>query len=192
MLLQDAFSSLSLADKCALSKSLSTHNDRNIGENNSSFGSSEKSGDIENVDFNVGVGGSVDSSFSDYNPIKLSRNTSQDLQGENNSSFGSSEKSGDIENVDFNVGVGFSDFFRHSRSQSMTSDDYDLESISILSVISVSAKESLDVAMSMMGQHELDQVDDEVRRIQNNVRGWLLRKNYVNLRDAAKTLQLAW
>jgi hypothetical protein len=41
----------------------------------------------------------------------------------------------------------------------------------IIHIYSVSAKESLDVAMSMMGQQELDQVEDEVRRIQNNVRG---------------------
>ena len=39
---------------------------------------------------------------------------------------------------------------------------------------------------------ELEQVEDEVKKIQNNVRGWLLRKNYVNLREAAKTLQGAW
>jgi len=38
----------------------------------------------------------------------------------------------------------------------------------------------------------LEQVEDEVKKIQNNVRGWLLRKNYVNLREAAKTLQGAW
>lgn len=60
------------------------------------------------------------------------------------------------------------------------------------SVLSESDKESLDVAMSMMGQTELNQVEDEVRKIQNNVRGWLLRKNYTNLRDAAKVLQVAW
>lgn len=53
-------------------------------------------------------------------------------------------------------------------------------------------KESLDVAMSMMGPQELSLVEDEVRIIQNNVRAWLLRKNYINLRDAAKTLQMAW
>ena len=28
-----------------------------------------------------------------------------------------------------------------------------------------------------------------MKKIQNNVRGWLLRKNYVNLREAAKVLQ---
>lgn len=32
----------------------------------------------------------------------------------------------------------------------------------------------------------------QVRRIQNNVRGWILRKNYTNLREAAKVLQGAW
>ena len=31
-----------------------------------------------------------------------------------------------------------------------------------------------------------------MRKIQNNVRGWLLRKNYINLREATKTLQGAW
>jgi hypothetical protein len=31
-----------------------------------------------------------------------------------------------------------------------------------------------------------------VRKIQNNVRGWLMRKNYINLREAAKFLQLSW
>lgn len=46
--------------------------------------------------------------------------------------------------------------------------------------------------MSMMGPIELGQVENEVRIIQNGVRTWLLRKNYINLRDAAKTLQVAW
>jgi hypothetical protein len=46
--------------------------------------------------------------------------------------------------------------------------------------------------MSMMGPIELSQVEDEVRIIQNGVRTWLLRKNYINLRDAARTLQVAW
>jgi hypothetical protein len=46
--------------------------------------------------------------------------------------------------------------------------------------------------MSMMGPHELSAVENEVKLIQSNVRTWLLRKNYTNLRDAAKTLQVAW
>jgi len=60
------------------------------------------------------------------------------------------------------------------------------------SVISESEKESLNNAMSMMGHQELELVEEEVRKIQNNVRGWLLRKNYINLREAARSLQLAW
>lgn len=44
----------------------------------------------------------------------------------------------------------------------------------------------------MMGPNELSQVENEVRIIQNGVRTWLLRKNYINLRDAARTLQVAW
>ncbi|KAJ1379021.1 hypothetical protein B484DRAFT_412489, partial [Ochromonadaceae sp. CCMP2298] len=60
------------------------------------------------------------------------------------------------------------------------------------SVLSESDKESLDVAMSMMGQFELRHIEDEVLTIQNNVRGWLLRKNYTNLRESARVLQGAW
>lgn len=32
----------------------------------------------------------------------------------------------------------------------------------------------------------------QVKKIQNNVRGWILRKNYISLREATKTLQVAW
>lgn len=60
------------------------------------------------------------------------------------------------------------------------------------SVLSESDMESLDVAMSMMGPQELDRVESEVKLIQNNVRAWILRKNYTNLRDAARVLQTAW
>jgi hypothetical protein len=62
----------------------------------------------------------------------------------------------------------------------------------VQSVLSENDVESLDLAMSMMGPQELSAVEDEVKVIQTNVRTWLLRKNYTNLRDAAKTLQVAW
>jgi hypothetical protein len=62
----------------------------------------------------------------------------------------------------------------------------------VQSVLSETDVESLDLAMSMMGPQELAAVEDEVKVIQSNVRTWLLRKNYTNLRDAAKTLQVAW
>ena len=69
----------------------------------------------------------------------------------------------------------------------------DLDSIlESQSVWSESDKESLDVAMSLMGPQELARVEEEVKLIQNNVRAWLLRKNYTNLREAARVLQNAW
>ena len=46
--------------------------------------------------------------------------------------------------------------------------------------------------MSMMGREELDQLGKEAKMIQSNFRTWLLRKNYINLREAARTLQQAW
>lgn len=78
--------------------------------------------------------------------------------------------------------------FANSKSSQHGVDDLS----DIQSAISESDKESLGKAMSLMGQQELIQVEEEARKIQNNVRGWLLRKNYVNLREAARSLQLAW
>lgn len=66
------------------------------------------------------------------------------------------------------------------------------EDFEVQSVLSENDVETLDLAMSMMGPQELSAVEDEVKVIQSNVRTWLLRKNYTNLRDAAKTLQVAW
>lgn len=62
----------------------------------------------------------------------------------------------------------------------------------INTVVSEKDRENLDVVMRMMGDLELTQIDTEVKLIQNNVRGWLLRKNYINLRASARTLQNAW
>lgn len=70
--------------------------------------------------------------------------------------------------------------------------DNDEDMSEIHSVFSASDKESLVKAMSMMADQELQQVEDEVKKIQHNVRGWILRKNYNNLREAARVLQLAW
>jgi hypothetical protein len=60
------------------------------------------------------------------------------------------------------------------------------------SVMSTTDKESYRNAMELMGPSEIVKIQEEVKKIQNNVRGWLLRKNYINLRDATKTLQTAW
>eukprot|EP01032_Pedospumella_encystans_P014775 gene14775-16944_t len=60
------------------------------------------------------------------------------------------------------------------------------------SVLSETDQESLHKAMAMMRHSELEQVEAEVRTIQNNWRAWMLRKNYTNLREAARVLQGAW
>ena len=65
-------------------------------------------------------------------------------------------------------------------------DDFDLV---MQSVLSESDKESLNEAMRVMGTNELAEVSQEVQSIQKNVRMWMLRKNYLNLRQATKTLQ---
>lgn len=67
-----------------------------------------------------------------------------------------------------------------------------VENFEVQSVLSETDKESLSHAMLMMSPDELSVVEEEVRLIQNNVRAWLLRKNYTNLREAVKTLQTAW
>ncbi len=75
--------------------------------------------------------------------------------------------------------------------QKVTNTD-DLEIQSVLSDLSESDKGAFQSIIHLMGPQELENVKTEVKLIQNNVRGWLLRKNYVNLREAIKTLQIAW
>ena len=59
------------------------------------------------------------------------------------------------------------------------------------SIISKTHRKALQIAMSMMGDPERRKVDQEARRIQhNNVRDWLLRKNYTTLRDATTSSSL--
>jgi hypothetical protein len=82
-----------------------------------------------------------------------------------------------------------SDMNSSIRSDSIIDDSIDFEMQSVLSEID---KGSLDVAMSLMGINELNELEMEASRIQNNVRGWLLRKNYINLRHAATLLQSSW
>ena len=196
LMLQDAFSSLSLADKCALSVSL-----------NPNFVSSRKlvsaSGSIGSWD----SPGGRSSSPSLREPFQLHEEVM--LEEPSGSSFFQHEALKNVPNLE--VLTSFSYFGERGRVETAgnrsnavyghmkipsaaaaKAEELNLESMGMRSVISESDKESLDVAMSMMRQQELDQVEDEVRKIQNNVRGWLLRKNYVNLRDAAKTLQVAW
>jgi hypothetical protein len=71
-------------------------------------------------------------------------------------------------------------------------DSQSIDTADIQSVLSETDMESLDVAMSMMGEDERKQVENEVLIIQSNVRAWLLRKNYISLRDSARILQGFW
>lgn len=71
-----------------------------------------------------------------------------------------------------------------------TSDDFEMQSV--FSEISESDKKSVDAFLKMMNPQDKKKLESEVKLIQNNVRGWLLRKNYINLREATKTLQVAW
>eukprot|EP01038_Epipyxis_sp_PR26KG_P014148 gene14148-18986_t len=153
LLLHEAFNSLSLTDKCALSLSMS----QQYPTNNSNLSNTSSVIDTTN---------SIINSPRDWD--------------QNEASFTSSNN----DNNNALMGVGMSDGLRLPFV-----DDLEIE---MQSVISETDKESLDVAMSMMDYAELKQVEDEVRKIQNNVRGWLLRKNYTNLRGAARVLQLAW
>lgn len=65
-------------------------------------------------------------------------------------------------------------------------------SVEVTSVISDSDKESLDVAMSLMGASELRELEDEARVITANVRSWIVRRKYIKVRDAARTLETRW
>lgn len=198
-MLQDAFSSLSLADKCALSVSLGPHcsTGRKMSpsvssgswESNGGRSSSPSKGVKEALEkHSAEYHSSISSSKLSLNPVKLEILTALSYPGE-----GTIGSGGEVYVSPKHTA------FMQNRSACMgtasgvgTVPECNLESMGMQSVISQSDKVSLDVAMSMMGQQELDQVEDEVRKIQNNVRGWLLRKNYVILRDAAKTLQVAW
>ncbi|KAJ8605315.1 hypothetical protein CTAYLR_002348 [Chrysophaeum taylorii] len=62
----------------------------------------------------------------------------------------------------------------------------------VSSVISDSDKESLDVAMSLMGASELGELEDEARVITANVRSWIVRRKYIKVREAARKLETRW
>ena len=193
LMLQDAFSSLSLADKCALSVSLNPNfvSSRKLISASGSIGSWDSPG-----------GRSSSPSLREANQVH------EEVLLEESSLFFPHEGLKSVPKLEVLTSSSF--FGERARADSgnrssavygsmktpsaaaAKAEELNLESMGMRSVISESDKESLDVAMSMMRQQELDQVEDEVRKIQNNVRGWLLRKNYVNLRDAAKTLQVAW
>ncbi|KAJ1453990.1 CG-1 domain-containing protein [Pelagophyceae sp. CCMP2097] len=61
-----------------------------------------------------------------------------------------------------------------------------------LSVISDSDGESLDVAMSLMDAYEISQLEDEATVITANVKAWIVRRNFIKVKEAARTLEARW
>mmetsp|Transcript_3319 Transcript_3319/g.5153 ORF Transcript_3319/g.5153 Transcript_3319/m.5153 type:complete len:594 (-) Transcript_3319:307-2088(-) len=59
-------------------------------------------------------------------------------------------------------------------------------------VLSAEDRGRLDAAISMMGNEEKEKLEEQAKVIQQNMRAWVLRRNYKNMRNAAKTLQCAW
>jgi hypothetical protein len=178
-LLYEAFASFSLADKCALSLSLSNHNN----SINTSDKISETSLDLLEIN---SFDGSNKFQMNLLYPVKEEDVTVEYL-GTNLQQcplkIGSTPRSivdavNDMSSQTNNINNNNNDI------RDMISD--------MQSVISESDKENLDVAMSMMGRQERQLVESEVRIIQSNVRAWLLRKNYINLRESAKVLQSFW
>ena len=86
--------------------------------------------------------------------------------------------------------------YDHPNNASNNDEDGDdastITDVDLKSVISRRDLDHLQSAMQLMGETELKEVESEVRNIQKNVRGWLLRKNYNSLRASALTLQSAW
>jgi len=80
------------------------------------------------------------------------------------------------------------DDLRSTSDTANLSEDFELQSV--LSDLSDGDRESMNAYISLMGPEERASLEGEVKLIQNNVRCWLLRKNYINLREATKTVQL--
>lgn len=151
-LLHEAFTSLSLTDKCALSLSIGQMN-----ANPSAESSSNTNGCLPSTARNAFSANAIASSIQQ----QQSQNDSLD------SSFGlySSERAAEVQPVTFSL--------PERRRNTETDAELDMQS-----VLSETDKESLDVAMSMMDQHELLQVEDEVRC--HNASWCILNSTYSN------------
>ena len=68
-------------------------------------------------------------------------------------------------------------------------DDNSVNSVDVSSVFSESDRESLDIAMSLMNDSDLQTLQDDSARIQGNVKAWMLRRNYQTLREATVHLK---
>jgi hypothetical protein len=74
---------------------------------------------------------------------------------------------------------------------SATDDSGGVES-EVASVITDSDRESLDVAMAMMGPDERAELEKEARVLQKNMKAWIMRRNYKAMRDSVRKLQVLW
>ena len=68
------------------------------------------------------------------------------------------------------------------------SDGYDTEVASVITESDVCPMQ-LDAAMKLMAPEELAILEEDAKTIQNNVRAWLLRRSYRNMRDSTMKLQ---
>jgi hypothetical protein len=68
-------------------------------------------------------------------------------------------------------------------------DDNSVNSVDVSSVFSESDRESLDIAMSLMNDSDLQTLQDDSVKIQGNVKAWMLRRNYQTLREATVHLK---
>mmetsp|Transcript_5569 Transcript_5569/g.9137 ORF Transcript_5569/g.9137 Transcript_5569/m.9137 type:complete len:990 (-) Transcript_5569:1434-4403(-) len=223
-LLHEAFASLSLTDKCALSLSFSQMSGDGGGATvtagtagaaaaaSGGGGGSSGRGSSANTprstsDTVTGMAPTVSSNTTGISPVGYRNGTSG---GGGVGSGGGSISTGSGGVTSYDIATALSGGVHGDDSHS--SNYLDTTTITIAgtgtagsvagsvddsmsemqSVLSEQDKESLDVAMSMMGQFELKAVEDEVRTIQHNVRAWILRKNYTNLRESARFLQSAW
>lgn len=186
-LLYEAFSSLSLADKCALSLSLGhIASNQNMNEESSRV---HPSGSTNSPRTGRAI---LNNDALQYLSLQDPSSSSHEMSNIFTSNQSTIQHSGQHSMLSQYTSGMTSPSPRSDKDTVPEKDFMDNVLNDIQSVISESDKESLDVAMSMMGQQERLQVEDEVRIIQANVRAWLLRKNYINLRESAKVLQGFW
>jgi hypothetical protein len=238
-LLQEAFASLSLTDKCAFARTISTMTSASVGPTGSSsaslfptLGISTDTGVDQQSPNNLvepspshlsrlfdnesGLAasmmhfacGGTDQFFEDLNydvgaaSVQVSYHQQQQQQQQQQQLWNTGPLSsdqgmcepGNAAGSSNNIGGAHAMYSYNQLCESPSrASELDLDSsFDMRSVLSDADKENLGVVMSMMGERELIQVENEVRIIQNNVRGWLLRKNFLNLRSAAKKIMSAW
>jgi len=181
-LLQSAFSSLSLKDKLAFNLMVKKGNFGNQQGSTNGHGyrraknlcSSKKSIQKETIP----EGPSDDESLEDGN------NSPDSLMDDNGNIVAmqvDNEKSESMENM-------LAKLNGEATVGSRETDEEDEHSI-VSSCISESDRESLDVAMSLMNEGELNDLENSSKLMREDVRKWMLRHNYRSLKEATMFLQ---